>query len=222
MSRPITLVFDVNETLLSLNPIKVKLEEVFGADPPAGEWFARMLHGSVVANHLDSYRDFDEIGTESLLALAARRGLALSETDAREIVGVMRALPPHPEVFNAMERLFDGDFAMVALTNGSSEAANAQIENAGLHVFLRRVFSVEEVQRFKPDPAPYLHAADALGAGIGNILMVASHDWDCAGAMAAGGHAVFIRRQGIVWSLPSDPPRIVVPDLARLADALLG
>jgi 2-haloacid dehalogenase len=222
VSRPLTLLFDVNETLLSLDPIKVKMEEVFGAEPPTGEWFARMLHGSLISNQLDSYRPFDEIGVEALLAVAARREPALSEEDAREIVATMRSLPPHPDVYNAMERLFDGGFAMVALTNSSSEAANAQIENAGLHIFLRRVFSVEEVGRFKPDPAPYRHAAQALGVDVGRTLLIAAHDWDCAGAMAAGAHAAFIERPGAVWTLPNDPPRVVVPDLKRLADALLA
>lgn len=221
MTRQVTLVFDVNETLLSLEPIKVSLEEVFGADPPVGEWFARMLHGSLVANELDSYRHFDQIGVESLLTVAAKRGIGLKAEDAMEIVAVMRALPPHPEVYNAMERLFDADVRMVALTNSSSDAANEQIENAGLHIFLRRVFSVEEVGLFKPNPAPYRHVARSLGVPQEETVLVAAHDWDCAGALAAGSGAAFVRRPGVVWGIANDPPRLVVPDLARLADAIL-
>jgi 2-haloacid dehalogenase len=60
VTKPALLAFDVNETMLSLGPIKVKLEEVFGVDPPVGEWFARMLHGSLVANHVDQYRSFGD------------------------------------------------------------------------------------------------------------------------------------------------------------------
>lgn len=222
MTPPVTLVFDVNETLLSLEPMMRRLEGVFGADAPIGEWFSRMLHGSLVANHLDEYRSFHDIGVEALLTLANKRGLGLRGEDAEEIVGTMESLPPQPDVYNAMERLFDGGFAMVALTNGSSKAANAQIENAGLHIFFRRVFSVEEVGRFKPDPAPYRHAAESMGIPVNRTLLVAAHDWDCAGAMAVGAHAAFVRRPGSYWSLPTDPPRLVVPDVARLADALLA
>lgn len=222
MSRPVTLVFDVNETLLSLDPITAKMEAVFGPNPPTGEWFSRMLHGSLIANQLDTYRAFDEIGVEALIAVAARRQLDLSEDVARDVVQTMRSLPPQPDVYNAMERLFDGGFTMVALTNSSSEAANAQIENAGLHIFLRRVFSVEEVGRFKPDPAPYRHAAEAMNVSPSKTLLVAAHDWDCAGAIAAGAHAAFVKRPGALWSLPDEPPRVVVPDLARLADGLLA
>lgn len=219
MTKPQLLAFDVNETLLSLDPIKDRMEEVFGAGPPVGEWFARMLHGSLVANHVGQYRSFGEIGVEALLTVASKRGLAMRGEDAQEIVAEMKRLPPHPDVYNAMERLFDAGFAMVALTNGSTEAANAQIENAGLHPFMRRVITVEEVRRFKPAPEPYHHAASVMGVDIGEMMLIAAHDWDCAGALAAGAQTAFVRRPGVVWSLPVEPPALVVGDIAEVADA---
>jgi 2-haloacid dehalogenase len=222
MSRPALLAFDVNETLLSLDPIKAKFDDVFGIGAPVGEWFARMLHGSLVANHVDEYRPFGEIGVESLLTVAKKRGLAMRGEDAEAIVSTMVSLPPHPEVYNALERLFDVGFVMVALTNGSTKAANNQIENAGLHPFIRRVISVEEVGKFKPAPEPYRHAAVVMDVEIGEMMLVAAHDWDCAGAMAVGAQSAFIKREGVVWSLPSSPPELVVEDIAGLADALTG
>lgn len=222
MDPPGLLAFDVNETLLSLAPLRSRMEEVFGEDPPVGEWFARMLHGSLVANHINRYRPFGAIGVEALLALAERRGVVVSEEHARELVDAMKALPPYPEVYGALERLFDAGLVMVALTNGSAEVANAQIENAGLHPFLRRVVSVEEVGRFKPDPVPYRHAAEVMGVDLREMMLVAAHDWDCAGAISVGARAVFVSRPGAVWSLPSPGPDLVVADIAELATELVG
>ena len=221
MSRPALLAFDVNETLLSLAPIKARFEEAFGIGAPVGEWFSRMLHGSLVANHVGDYRSFAEIGIESLLTVSKKRGLAMRGEDAASIVSAMTSLPPHPEVHDALQRLFDADFAMVALTNGSTSAANEQMENAGLHTFLRRVISVEEVGRFKPAPEPYQHAADVMGVELADMMLVAAHDWDCAGAVAAGARSAFVQRSGVVWSLPGEPPELVVDDIAGLADALI-
>ena len=222
MSRPALLAFDVNETLLSLAPIKARFEEAFGIGAPVGEWFSRMLHGSLVANHVGDYRSFAEIGIESLLTVSKKRGLAMRGEDAASIVSAMTSLPPHPEVHDALQRLFDADFAMVALTNGSTSAANDQMENAGLHTFLRRVISVEEVGRFKPAPEPYQHAADVMGVELADMMLVAAHDWDCAGAVAAGAQSAFVQRSDVVWSLPGEPPELVVDDIAGLADALIG
>lgn len=220
MGMPRLIAFDVNETLLSLEPIRQSLTSLFGADPPTGEWFARLLHGSLIANVLDQYRPFGDIGAEALINLAGRRGLKLRAEDALAAIAPMGELPPHPDVIPGVTRLHAKGYQMIALTNGSSEVANSQIKHAGLEDYLLRVVSVDEVGRFKPDAAVYQHAADVMGVAIDEMVLVAAHDWDCAGAMAAGAEAVFINRPGAAWGLPSDPPRYHVPDLEKLATAL--
>jgi 2-haloacid dehalogenase len=219
MGGPGLIVFDVNETLLSLEPIRRNLESIFGAGPPIGEWFARLLHGSLVANTLDAYRPFDELAAEALIYLAARRGLLVRAEDAVAAVD-MTALPPHHDVVEGMGRLAAAGIPVVALTNGSTPVAKAQIENAGLAGLLNRVISVDEVGRFKPDPAPYHHVSESMGVPLDAVVMVAAHDWDCAGAMTAGTDAIFLRRPGSLWGLPTPPPDKQVPDLLGLAAAL--
>jgi 2-haloacid dehalogenase len=220
MGGPRLIAFDVNETLLGLEPIRANFERLFGADPPIGEWFARMLHGSLIANTLNEFRPFGDIGAESLINVAARRGLLLRAEDAVEALAPMAELPPHPDVVEGVGRLADAGFQVIALTNGSTKVAGAQIKNAGLDGALQRVISVDEVGRFKPDPAPYQHAASVMGVDIGEMVLVAAHDWDCAGAMAAGAQAVFVKRPGAIWGLPTPPPDKQVPDIIRLAEAL--
>lgn len=214
------IAFDVNETLLSLDPIRVNLEGLFGADPPVGEWFARLLHGSLIANVLDQHRPFGDIGAEALINLAARRGLLLRAEDAIGALAPMSELPPHPDVLEGVQRLSAADLGMIALTNGSTDVANAQIKNAGLDQLLDRVISVDEVGKFKPDQAPYRHAAEVMGVAIDEMVLVAAHDWDCAGAMAAGAQAVFVKRPGAIWGIPTPPPDKQVSDIVKLAEAL--
>ena len=220
MTRPSLIVFDVNETLLSLEPIRGNLEGIFGADPPIGEWFARLLHGSLVANTLDQYRPFGDIAAEALINLAARRGLLLRAEDALDALSPMTKLPPHPDVVPGIERLAAAGRRMIALTNGSSDVAHAQIQNAGLADALEAVLSVDSVGKFKPDPAPYLAASEAMGVPIDEMVLVAAHDWDCAGAMSVGAQAVFVKRPGAVWGLPLAPPDQQVTDIQKLASAL--
>ena len=220
MGGPKLLAFDVNETLLSLDPIRENLESTFGADPPIGEWFARLLHGSLLANDLDQYRPFGDIAAEALINVAARRGLLLRAEDAVAAIAPMKELPPHPDVVPAIERLHAAGFQMVTLTNGSSDVASAQVANAGLDGFLERTISVDEVKRFKPDSSTYRHVAEVMDVDLAEMVLVAAHDWDCAGAMAAGARAVFVKRPGALWGLPSEPPDKQVADLGQLADAL--
>lgn len=220
MATPRLIVFDVNETLLSLEPIKDNLERIFGVAPPVGEWFARLLHGSLVANTIEHHRPFGDIAAEVLINLAARRGLLLRAEDAIDALEPMSRLPPHPDVVEGITRLADHGETMIALTNGSAAVATEQVSNAGLADMLQRVISVDEVQKFKPHPAVYAHAAEVMGVGLGEMVMVAAHDWDCAGAMAAGAQSVFVNRPDAIWGLPTPPPPRQVADILELATGL--
>jgi 2-haloacid dehalogenase len=220
--KPELLVFDVNETLLDLSPLKIDFEDVFGSSDAMGEWFARLLHGSLVANQLDDYRAFGVIGVEALLLVAERRGVDLDEATATEVVTRLAILPAHLDVIPALERLLDAGFRTAVLTNSSTKAANVQIENAGLHTFIQRVISVEEVGRFKPDPATYRHAAQAMDVEVGKSLLISAHDWDVAGALQAGAGAAFVRRPGSLWSLPRAMPDVTGSELTEIADQLIA
>jgi 2-haloacid dehalogenase len=215
-------VFDVNETLLDLSPLRIDFEDVFGSSDPMDEWFARLLHGSLVSNQLNEYRAFGVIGVEALLIVAERHGIDLDEATATEVVTRLAILPAHLDVIPALERLLDAGFRTAALTNSSTKAANVQIENAGLHTFIQRVVSVEEVGRFKPDPATYRHAARVMGVEVSQSLLISAHDWDAAGALHAGAGAAFLQRPGSLWSLPSPMPGVVATDLRAISDQLIG
>jgi 2-haloacid dehalogenase len=220
--RPELLVFDVNETLLDMSPLRIDFEDVFGSGDAMGEWFARLLHGSLVSNQLDEYRAFGVIGVEALLSMAEKRGVALDEATATEIVTRLAILPAHLDVIPALERLLDAGFRTAALTNGSTKAANVQIENAGLHTFIQRVVSVEEVGRFKPDPATYRHVAQVMDLHVSRTMLISAHDWDVAGAVGAGASAAFVRRPGSLWSIPVETPEVAGTDLIEIADQLIG
>ena len=215
------LVFDVIETLLDPRPARDALAGVFGDPPPFGEWFARLLHGSLVATVTDSYEEFGVIAGRALEGVASRRNQVLTDEARGAILGTLRKLPAHPEVPEALGRLRSAGFPLATLTNSSTEAARAQFDHAGLTDYFDHNFSVEEVRRYKPAPEPYLMAAERLGAYPQEIRMVAAHDWDVWGAMRAGCAAAFVARGGASFTL-GPPPDIEGPDLSAVADAILG
>ncbi len=212
------LAFDVNETLLDVSVMSPTLEAAVGPSIGLGEWFARLLHRSVVANHIGRYQPFGELGAEVLVWMAARRGMMLTPEEAREVVGEMTRLPPHPDVEAGLGLLASEGRRMIALTNGSSEAVAAQLRNSGLDRFFERWISVDAIGRFKPAPEVYLHAAAVCGVDIDRMVLVAAHDWDVAGAQSVGAAGCFVRRQP--WGIASVTPTISVPDLAGLSEAL--
>lgn len=210
--------FDVNETLLDVSAMAGPFREVMGPEVGVGEWFARLLHRSLLANDLDMQPTFGELGVETLRWMAERHAIPLPEEQATELVSHMTRLPPHPDVVAALAGL--DRHRLVTLTNGSHAAARAQLSNAGIDHFFGTSLSVESVGRFKPDPEVYRYAARECGVETERMLLVAAHDWDIAGVQAAGAAGCFVRRQP--WGLAGVTPDFEIDDLGELAAVLEG
>jgi 2-haloacid dehalogenase len=214
------LVFDVNETLLDLAALRDPFTRAFGGAAPLEEWFARLLHGSLVATVTDSFEDFSYIGRRALDAVAARQGVELEAAERDAILATMLELPAHPEVPDALSRLRSAGFALATLTNSSAETANAQLEHARILEFFDHALSVESVRRYKPAPEPYHMAAERLGVAPSEMRMVAAHDWDVWGAMRAGCAAAYVRRIDVPFVL-GRAPELIGSDLSAVADAII-
>ena len=216
------LVFDVNETLLDVAALKLRFEKVLGDSSLLPQWFGQMLRNSLVATITRTYAPFDAQGVAALRVTAARAGIDLAGDDAAELVAGMRQLPPHPDVTPALQRLGDAGRRMATLTNSAPEAVKAQLDHAGLDGFFEQMLSVEPVGLFKPAAETYQYAAEQLDVHIGEILLVAAHDWDITGAIRAGARGAFIARPGMLLGDLSERPDFIVPDLGAFADELLG
>jgi 2-haloacid dehalogenase len=214
------LVFDVNETLLDLAGLRDPFARAFADASAIGEWFARLLHGSLVATVTDSYEDFASIGRRALDAVASRRRRELAADERDAVLATMLELPVHPEVPDALSRLRAAGFPLATLTNSSPGMARAQLEHAGILDLFDEVLSVEGVRRYKPAPEPYRMAAERLGVEPSDVRMVAAHDWDVWGAIRAGCAAAYVARTGVPFVIGT-PPEVVGADLSAIADAIL-
>jgi 2-haloacid dehalogenase len=215
------IVFDVNESLLDLRALKPQFERVFGDGEVLHQWFGQVLQSALLTVVTGPYSDFGKVGRAALEMVAARRGVDLTDADARAILGGMRTLPPHPDVLPAIQRLKHAGFRLAALTNSPPAVAEAQLTNSGIAPHLDKMLSVDAVRRLKPAAEVYRHAADSFGVAPAEIRLVAAHSWDVAGAMRAGCKAAFITRPGMVLDPLFEPPDIVGADLGVVADRII-
>jgi 2-haloacid dehalogenase len=207
---PRVIAFDVNETLLDLRA----LDPLFGDVALRKRWFAQMLQIAFVGIITDQYVDF---GTAQRAAL----GMLGDGPDPDAVAATMRALPPHPDVVDALDALRDGGLTLCSLTNGTLEVAQAQLANAGIADRFDAILSADQVKRLKPAPEPYRLVAETFGVAIGDVTLVACHAWDCAGALAAGARAAFLRRPGMALGPVGPEPSIQGDDLHEVAALIL-
>ena len=215
-------VFDVNETLLDLRALDSHFERVFGDAGVRRQWFNQLLQEAFVSTITGSYADFGTLGGAALDMIAVRLGVSLSADDRQTILGMMRRLPPHPDVPGALGRLRKAGLRLATLTNSTLQVATAQLEYAGLLSYFEQVLSADTVRRLKPAPEPYRMAAERLGVNVGQVCLIAAHSWDIAGALSAGCAAAFVARPGPVLDPLGPRPEIVGADLNEVTDRILA
>jgi 2-haloacid dehalogenase len=208
--------FDVNETLFSLD----RLRDAFtaaGLDPAAVPlWFAQLLRDGFALTAMGQYQSFRDLAAQAL------RNHTSDEDALTAIIGAFRELDPHPDVAPALRMLADAGVPAVTLTNGSTSVVEALLSRADLLPLVQRRFSADEVRRWKPAPDPYRWTATQLEIEPGQLALVASHPWDCAGARAAGLVSGWVNRTGAGWPTTFTPPDVTAPDLPTMVTALLG
>ena len=178
-------VFDVNETLLDLGALDAYFAQRFGDAALRKAWFSQMLQSALVATVTSTYSTFGALGIAALEMIAARQGTILSEQDRQTVRDGMEHLPPHPEVSACLAQMQQAGLRIAALTNSTQAVAEAQLTNAGIRPYFERALSADTVRRLKPAPEPYHMAAQELGVPIHDIVFIAAHSWDIAGALRA-------------------------------------
>lgn len=216
------LIFDVNETLLDLSPLKPHFERIFGDANAMQQWFLTLLHSSLTVTLAGDYKDFGALAGAALDVAAEQKKISLEKEDRQKILDTIKNLPPHKEVPEALRRLRSNDFRLFTLTNSPPETLKAQMECSGLLEFFEDIFSIDDAKKFKPAIETYQAVARKLGVETGELRMIAAHDWDIAGAINAGCKTAYIRREGKVYNPLYEKPDMSGADLSEIADKIIG
>jgi len=218
---PWTIVFDLNETLLDMSALDPLFADAFGDKGVRRVWFAQTLQCAMSATIVGDYADFATLAQAALEMTARKRGVNVDEERTRRILRGLSALPAHGDVREGLQRLREAGLRLVVLTNSSLELADAQLQHAKLRDHFDVLLSADEVRRHKPAREVYALASNRLNLAPRELLLVAAHDWDVAGAMHAGLEAAFVSRHGTALNPLDKRPAIVASDVRAVADAIL-
>lgn len=214
-------VFDINETTLDLAPVRAVLDDLLGQVGGFTVWFQKLLQLSMTATATDNYADFSTLARSAFGAVAATAAEVVADDGWDQVAAAMGALDPYPDVVPGLNRLRDNGWTTIALTNSAPDSVAAQLKRAGLYEMFDQVLSVDAVGAYKPAAAPYLYAAEQAEAHPSEILMVACHDWDLAGARSVGMTTAFIRRPGMSYAENYERPTLSVDSFVELANSVL-
>lgn len=118
-------------------------------------------------------------------------GDAFDESARGALVRAWHRLPAWEDSVSGIARLRTR-YVVAALSNGGFALLTHLAKAAGLP--FDAILSADLARTYKPDPAVYRTAAGLLDVDPGQVLMVAAHGWDLAGAAAAGLRTAFVER----------------------------
>lgn len=142
----------------------------------------------------DCVRDFLGLGMSATLQILAERlGRPLpegweAELDTAVWDGFRRELTPVPGIIHALEEIA---LPACVASSGSHEKMRFTLGLTGLwDRFAGRIFSTDEVQRGKPNPDLFLHAASRMSTPPEKCIVIEDSPFGIAAAKAAGMRAL--------------------------------
>jgi 2-haloacid dehalogenase len=119
-------------------------------------------------------------------------GLAhLDEAQRRHLNRVWHRLAPWPDSVEGLTRL-KRKYTICTLSNGNIGLLTNMAKRAGLPWDC--VLSAEVFRAYKPDPATYLGVARVFDLAPAQVMLVAAHHEDLAGARACGLRTAYVER----------------------------
>ncbi len=214
-----TIGYDVYGTLIDTRRIADKLEARLGAQAEefARVWRQKQLEYSFRRGLMQNYEPFSVCADQAFEYARAEVGVSLGTEDKKELMSAYRVLPAFEDVEEGLQRARASGFRMFAFSNGSREALETLLSNAGVRDYFIDLVSAEEISTFKPNPGVYSHflrRADATGS---DAWLVSSNPFDVIGAVSAGMKAAWVKRSPEALFDPWEiEPTITVENLAEL------
>jgi len=212
------LVFDAYGTLFDVHAAIARHRDAAGpeADRLSEIWRAKQLEYAWMLSAAGHYVDFWTL-TERALDYALARCPTVDRALHSTLLDAYFKLDAFPDARDALGALRAKGLKTAILSNGSPRMLDGAVTAAGIGADLDAVLSVDAIRIYKPQPAVYAMASDALGIAPADIAFVSSNRWDVMGATAFGFRCVWVNRVNLPDEYPEFAPAKVVRDLASLA-----
>jgi 2-haloacid dehalogenase len=192
----ITLAFDVYGTLIDTHGVVVMLGKHVGekASEFSRIWREKQLEYSFRRGLMQNYQNFALCTSNALDYTCAYFKASLSQDDRQELLDAYKVLPAFDDVKEGLDLARNAGFRMFAFSNGSAEAVQALLINAGIREYFIDVVSVDEMKSFKPNPGVYCHFLRRAGATGADAWLISSNPFDVIGAISSGMRAAWVQR----------------------------
>lgn len=220
----LTLALDIYGTLIDTAGVESALTEVVGtgATQVSQTWRNKQLEYAFRRGLMGRYQPFSDCTRQALDYALQLHEYPATAAQRQHLLDVYRRLPAFGDVAPALQQLKAAGHRLWAFSNGQADAVAELLRAAGLAAAVEGIVSVDEIARFKPDPAVYAHFLQRTHSQSEHTWLVSSNPFDVLGARSAGWQAAWVQR---TQAAPFDPwpewaPSCVISRLETLVEVL--
>ncbi|MDX2493510.1 MAG: haloacid dehalogenase type II [Desulfuromusa sp.] len=218
-----TLAFDVYGTLISTHGVLTVLEELVGDQAKAfsNTWREKQLEYSFRKGLMQNYETFAVCTSQALDYTCAYYRTDLSDKQKNELMVIYSILPAFADVKKGLAQLKAAGFRLYAFSNGTVDALEVLLNNAGIQELFLGIVSVDDIKTFKPSPAVYSHFLRQSKATGSSTWLISSNPFDVIGSISAGMKSAWVQRSPEAifdpWGIE---PTVTVQSLLELKEQI--
>ena len=216
--KPKAIVFDAYGTLFDVNSAAEKCKNKLGNkwESFANFWRTTQLEYTWLRSLMKKHKDFWQITEDSL-----DKSMKVFNVDnnlKNELLNLYKILSPYPEVKKVLKNLKEKKFKLAILSNGTLELLNDLVKNNDLNNLFDDLFSIEEVQIYKPDSKVYGLPIKKYNIKPNEIVFLSANTWDVSGGGNYGYNSIWVNRNKSHFDNLDYLPENEIGNLTQLLD----
>ena len=212
------IIFDAYGTLFDVNSAAEKCKDKIGDkwESFANYWRTTQLEYTWLRSLMKRHKDFWQVTEDSL-----DKSMKTYEIDSsmrNELLNLYKILSPFKEVPKVLKSLKEKDFKLAILSNGTPSLLDELVKNNNLEYIFDDIFSIEEVEVYKPDSKVYDIPIKKYNIKKNEVAFLSANTWDISGGGNYGYNSVWVNRNNNKFDNLDYVPKHQIKDLSELLD----
>ena len=216
--KPKAIVFDAYGTLFDVNSAAEKCKNKIGSkwEDFSNFWRTTQLEYTWLRSLMKKHKDFWKVTEDSLDK--SMKVFGIESSLKNELLNLYKILSPYPEVKSVLTNLKEKKFKLAILSNGTPKLLEELVRSNNLNNLFDDLFSVEEVEIYKPDSKVYDLPIKKYKIKPEEITFLSANTWDVSGGGNYGYNSVWVNRNKSHFDNLDYYPKNEIGNLTQLLD----
>ena len=215
------IIFDAYGTLFDVNSAAEKCKDKIGDkwEGFANYWRTTQLEYTWLRSLMNRHKDFWQITEDSLDK--SMMAFKIDSSMRNELLDLYKILSTFSEVPEVLKKLKKKNYKLGILSNGTHSLLNELVKSNNLENIFDDIFSIEEVEIYKPDSKVYDMPIIKYKIQKEEVTFLSANTWDVSGGGNYGYSAIWVNRNNNIFDNLDYKPKKEVKNLNQLLDIIL-